>query len=136
MNHAPRFDRAQFELEAMVVAELAKKLMPDAAPGRSAEPAKMPVYGVLKVTNSGRLWTLLESPEGAPKAVHDVFLKHWLFLAGDFELFPLESLHVGQDLHEKVGLPLGWIVVFRDDPALLIRVNSGRRVVVSAERRH
>lgn len=136
MNQVPRIDRTQFDLEAMVVCELAKKLMPNVAPGRRVEPAKMPVYGVLKVTESGRLWTLLESPEGAPKAVHDVFLKHWLFLAGDFELFPVESLHVGPDLNEKMGLPTGWIVVFKDDPALLIRVNSGRRVVVSAERRH
>lgn len=131
MNQAPRIDRTTFDVEMMVIAELAKKLMPDDAP----RPSREAVYGVLKATDGGRLWTLLESPKGAPQAVHDVFRGRWLFLAGDFELFPLESLHVGPDLHEKIGLPTGWIVVFRDDPALLIRINSGRRVVVSAERR-
>lgn len=127
-------DRTAFDLEAMVVCELAKKLMP-ADPGKHFEPAKTAVYGVLKTMEGGRLWTMLESPEGAPKAVQDVFRKRWLFRAGDAELSPVESLNVDHDLSERSGFPTGWIVVFRDDPALLARVHSGRRVVVSAERR-
>lgn len=133
MNRLPTpvIDRSRFDLETMVVADLARRLMPADVKKRAVQR----VSAELKATDTGRLLARFKSPHGTPESIHRLFDKRdWLFTAGDVELHPVESLNVDAELSQKTGIPTGWLVVFDDDP-IVFRVRQRGPVMVEATQR-